>query len=174
MLATALLLTLAAPAALAADPLAPVRQGMLQCYDPVPAQKLCRAIGAYEFGPDGSILNTAETRLQDSPAIIMFARSKVVLRDGKECSVEAVKPTDIDRIEIDGQPLPPDALETVRTQIVAGLPEILTGGQPLCSTYPAKADGPMQVTVEVGGVAHPELTSTVLWVRPADGWKVTP
>lgn len=170
MLATALLLTLAA----ASDPLGPARQGMVQCYDPVPAQQLCRAIGAYEFKADGSVLNTAETRLQDSPAIVMFAHSEVVIRDGKECSLDAVKPTDIDRIEIEGQPLPADALETVRAQIVAELPEMLTSGQPLCSTYPAHTDGPMTVTVEIGGIAHPELTATVQWVNPADGWKVTP
>ncbi|NBW06794.1 MAG: hypothetical protein EBR82_02075 [Caulobacteraceae bacterium] len=169
MLATALLLTLAA-----SDPLAPARQGMVQCYDPDTARKLCRAMGFYEFGADGAILNRAETRLQDAPVIVMFAHSTVVIRDGKECSVEPIRPADIDRIEIDGQPLPTDALGPVRAQIVAGLPDMLKGDQPLCSTYPAKTDGPMQVTVDVGGVAHPELTSTVLWVRPADGWKVRP
>jgi len=170
MLATALLLTLAA----ASDPLAPARRGQVQCYDPVPAQKLCRAIGAYEFGADGSIVNLARTRLQDSPVIIMFARSKVVIRDGKECSVEDLKASDIEKIEIDGQPLPAAALEAVRPQIIAGLPDVLKSGQPLCSTYPAQADGSMSVTVEIGGVAHPELTSTVLWVNPADGWTVVP
>lgn len=170
MLATALLLTLAA----AADPLAPARQGQVQCYDPVPARKLCRAIGAYEFAADGSISNLATTRLQDAPVIIMFARSPVVVRDGKECSVEDLKATDIEKIEIDGQPLPAAALDAVRPQIIAGLPDVLKTGQPLCSTYPAQTDSPMSVTVEIGGVAHPELTATVLWVNPADGWTVVP
>jgi hypothetical protein len=32
----------------------------------------------------------------------------------------------------------------------------------------------MTATVDVGGVAHPELTATVQWVNPADGWTVTP
>lgn len=169
MLATALLLTFAT-----SDPLAPARQGQVQCYDPVPAQKLCRAIGSYAFGADGSITSLARTRLQDTPVIIMSARSKVVIRDGKECSVEDLKATDIEKIEIDGQPLPPPALEAVRPQIIAGLPDVLKSGQPLCSTYPARTDGPMTVTVEIGGVAHPELTATVQWVNPAEGWTVTP
>jgi hypothetical protein len=170
MLATALLLTLAATA----DPLAPARQGQVQCYDPVPAQKLCRAIGSYAFGADGSIISLAMTRLQDAPVIVMFARNRVVIRDGKECSVEDLKAADIEKIEIDGQPLPAAALDAVRPQIIAGLPDVLKSGQPLCSTYPAGTEGAMTVTVEVGGVAHPELTATVLWVNPADGWKVVP
>lgn len=169
MLATALLLTLAA-----SDPLAPARQGLVQCYDPDAARKLCRAIGSYEFGADGAIVSLARTRLQDSPAIVMFARSRVVIRDGKECSLGDLKETDIEKIEVNGQPLDDATLAVARTQIVAGLPDFMKGGQPLCSTYPARTDAAMTVTVEIGGVAHPELTATVLWVNPADGWTVTP
>jgi hypothetical protein len=170
MLATALLLTLAA----ASDPLAPARRGQVQCYDPVPAQKLCRAIGSYAFAPDGGIVSLAETRLQDSPVIVMFARNTVVIRDGKECSNGDLKESDIEKVEVNGQPVDAATLAVVRTQIVSSLPDFMKSGQPLCSTYPASADGPMTVTVEVGGVAHPELTATVQWVNPADGWKVTP
>ncbi|QTC93013.1 hypothetical protein [Brevundimonas goettingensis] len=170
MLATALLLTLAA----ASDPLAPARQGQVQCYDPLPAQKLCRAIGSYAFGADGTITSLAETRLQDSPVIVMFARSAVVIRDGKECSNGDLKEADIEKIEIDGQPLPAAALAQVRPQIIAGLPDFMKGGEPLCSAYAANADGTMTATADVGGVAHPELTATVMWVNPADGWKVVP
>jgi hypothetical protein len=170
MLATALLLTLAATA----DPLAPARQGQVQCYDPVPAQKLCRAIGSYEFGADGSISNLATTRLQDSPAIVMFARSPVVIRDGKECSVGPLKPEDIEKIEVNGQPLDAATLTIARGQIVAGLPDFLKSGQLLCSAYAPGADGTTTATVDIGGVAHPELTATILWVNPAEGWKVVP
>jgi hypothetical protein len=169
MLATALLLTLAA-----SDPLAPARQGQVQCYDPDPARKTCRAIGSYTFAADGSISNLAMTRLQDAPVIVMFARSAVVIRDGKECSVGDLKAKDIGKIEIDGQPLPPAALAQVGPAIIAGLPDFMKSGQPLCSAYAANPDGTLTATADVGGVAHPELTATVQWVNPADGWTVTP
>lgn len=170
MLATALLMSLA----VTTDPLAPARRGLVQCYDPVPAQKLCRAIGSYTYVADRPISNLAVTRLQDSPAIVMFARSAVVVRDGKECSVGALKESDIEKIEVDGQPLDAATLATARTQIVAGLPDFMKTDQPLCSSYAANADGTMTATVDIGGVAHPELTATVQWVNPAEGWKVVP
>lgn len=167
---TALLVTLAA----LADPLAPAREGQVQCYSPVPAQKLCSAIGSYEFAADGTISNLAMNRIQDDPPIVMFARSPVIVRDGKECSTHALRETDIEKIEVAGRPLDAATLALVRSQILAGLPDFMKGDQPLCSTYTAKPDGSLSATVEVGGVPHPELTSTVLWVKPSEGWSVVP
>ena len=158
----------------ATDPLAPARAGQVQCYDPVPAQKLCRAIGSYDFAADGTISNLAVTRIQDTPAIVMFARSPVLLKDDKECSAGALKETDIEKIEVDGQPLDAATLSIARGQIIASLPDFMTTGEALCSAYSANADGTMSATVDVGGVAHPELTATVRWVDPAEGWKVVP
>jgi hypothetical protein len=160
--------------AAATDPLAPARAGQVQCYDPVPAQKLCRAMGSYDFAADGTISNLAVTRIQDAPAIVMFARSPVVLKDDKECSAGALKETDIEKIEVNGQPLDAATLAVARGQIVAALPDFMKTGEPLCSAYSPNPDGTMSATVDVGGVAHPELTATVRWVDPAEGWKVTP
>jgi hypothetical protein len=160
--------------AAAADPLAPARAGQVQCYDPVPAQKLCRAMGSYAFAADGTISNLAVTRIQDSPAIVMFARSPVVLKGDKECSAGALKATDIERIEVDGQALDAATLAVARGQIVAALPDFMKTGEPLCSAYAHGADGALTATVDVGGVAHPELTATVRWVDPAEGWTVVP
>ena len=157
-----------------ADPLAPARAGQVQCYDPVPAQKLCRAIGSYDFAADGTISNLAVTRIQDAPAIVMFARSPVVLKDDKECSAGALKETDIEKIEVNGQPLDAATLSIARGQIVAALPDFMKTGDALCSAYSPNPDGTMSATVDVGGVAHPELTATVRWVDPAEGWKVVP
>lgn len=158
----------------ATDPLAPAHAGQVQCYDPLPAQKLCRAIGSYDFATDGTISNLAVTRIQDTPAIVMFARSPVVLKDDKECSASALKETDIEKIEVNGQPLDTATLAVARGQIVAALPDFMKTGEALCSAYTPHADGTMSATVDVGGVAHPELTATVRWVDPAEGWKVVP
>jgi hypothetical protein len=160
--------------AAATDPLAPARAGLVQCYDPVPAQKLCRAMGSYDFAADGTISNLAVTRIQDAPAIVMFARSPVVLRDDKECSAGAIKESDIEKIEVNGQALDAATLAIARGQIVAALPDFMKTGEALCSAYAPNADGTLSATVDVGGVAHPELTATVMWVNPLEGWKVVP
>lgn len=157
-----------------ADPLAPARAGQVQCYDPVPAQKLCRAIGSYEFAADGTISNLAVTRIQDAPPIVMFARSAVALKGDKECSVNPLNEADIERIEVAGQPLDAATLALARGQIVAALPDFMKTGEPLCSAYSSNSDGSLSATVDIGGVPHPELTATVRWVDLADGWKVTP
>lgn len=166
--------TLLLSVAVLADPLAPARQGQVQCYEPVQAQKLCRAIGSYVFARDGSISNLATTRIQDSPPIVMFARSPVVISEGRECSARAPKDTDIERIEVAGQPLDGATLAIARSQIAGSAPDFIRNGQSLCSNYAPNVDGTLTATVDIDGVPHPELTATVLWVNPADGWKVTP
>ena len=160
--------------AAATDPLAPARGSHVQCYDPVPAQRLCRAIGSYAFAADGTISNLAVNRLQDSPTVVMFARSPVVIRGDRVCSVGALNGADIERIEVDGRPLDDATLVLARGQIMASLPDSMKTGQPLCSAYAPNPDGTVSATVYVGDVAHPELNATVMWVNPAQGWTVVP
>ena len=170
MLITSLLLAAAA----LADPLAPARQGQVQCYDPQPAKKLCRAIGSYEFAADGSIVNLGQTRISEEPPIVMFARGPVVVRGGQECAEGGLREEMIERIEVAGQPLDAGTLAVARSQIVASLPDYMRSSGSLCSSYAAKPDGTLSATVDIDGVARPELTATVLWVRPDEDWTVVP
>lgn len=168
-----MMITLAALALAAqSDPLAPARDGMVQCYDPAPAEKRCRAMGSYEFLPDGTIMSLSANRLQDTPPVVMFARSAVALRDGKECTVRPFTAAEIEGVQVAGQPLPDAALAGVRDQIISALPAVMTSGAPMCSTYTANADGTLTATVDIEGVAHPEFTSTLRWVDPAEGWRI--
>ena len=155
------------------DPLAPARDGLVQCYDPVPARKLCRAIGAYAFGADGSIVNTGTNRIQDELPVILISKNPVEVRDGKVCSIGPLTEDDIDRVEVAGRPLAGAALAQARAQIVAAFPPAMRTGS-LCSAYTTNPDGSLTTTVDIGGVAHPDVTSTLLWVEPGEGWTVTP
>ncbi|MBX3478446.1 MAG: hypothetical protein KF910_12605 [Brevundimonas sp.] len=153
-----------------ADPLAPGRAGKVQCYDPVVAEKTCRAIGAYRFGPGDEIWNESQSLLGASPRIVLTGRTRVWVRDGAECARNQNHADEIVGIQVNGVALEDGQYETVRAQIGAALETAMGGGE-LCSTYHANDDGSLRATVTVGGVDRPEFESTVLWVDPAE-WRL--
>lgn len=171
-----ILMTLAvlATAALAdPNPLAPARDGQVQCYTPDVERKTCRAIGSYRFEPDGRIINDAENMLSAEPLIILRARSEVYIRDNAECSSDVFDESHIQEIEVDGAVLEGEELASVRSLIADGMRESIGPGE-YCSTYHPKPDGSLRALVTVDGVPQPEAEDTVLWVRPEDGWRVAP
>lgn len=155
------------------DPLAPARDGLVQCYDPAPAGKLCRAIGAYEFLPDGSIISDGMNRIENDLPVVLFARSRIEVRDGKICSIGPITAADIHRVDVAGQSLDGPALAQARAQIYGALPSAMRSGS-LCSAYTANPDGSLTTTVDIDGVHQSDMGSTVRWVRPGDGWTVIP
>ena len=171
-----ILTTLAVLGALALgdpDPLAPARAGQVQCYEPDITQKTCESIGAYRFEPDGRIFSKAELVIDDDVRIAMIAESEVYIRDGAECASEPLAPEQILSIEIDGEALAGDDLDTLRQDLVTALNEALGDGE-FCSTYHPKPDGSMVVLSTVAGEPRADLTSTARWVRRADGWRLQP
>jgi hypothetical protein len=171
-----ILTTLAASAVLALvdpDPLAPARTGQVQCSEPDVEQKTCESIGSYRFEPDGRIVSKGEIIVHDGARILIIAEDEVYVRDGAECSSDPLAPDQIRSIEIDGEALSGDGLNTLRQELVTALNEALGDGE-LCSTYHPKPDGSMVVLTTVAGQPRADLTSTVRWVRREDGWRLQP
>jgi hypothetical protein len=169
MIPLALLLALATPAPLqAADPLAPAREGRLQCHSPDMARKTCASLAGYTFSADGTILNQAEVLLTPSPVIVMRQEDAVVVRDGAVCGrfggfEDAV-------FTLDGQPAPQVVADTIRAQLAAAFARLGTEG---CTRYAPQGDG-WRAEVSIDGVARPDLNQPVIWVSPADGYAVRP
>ena len=155
------------------DPLAPGRTGQVQCYGPDVEQKTCESIGSYRFEPDGRIINKAENVVSSSPRIVVTAAGEVYVRNGAECTSESATPDHILSVEVNGEPLTGADLDTVRQQIATGMNEAVGEGE-YCSTYHPKPDGSMIALVTVAGQPRPDFTSTVLWVRREDGWRLQP
>lgn len=170
MLLTILVFALAAQDA---DPLAPGRAGMVQCYGPDVSAKTCDAMGAYRFGSDGVIWNDARNRINESPRVVLYATGKVYVRDGAECARPENRAEEITSLEVDGVALQGDEFERLRKQIADGIQETLGDGE-FCSTYHPNPDGSLRAAVTIGGVERPEFESTVLWVDPAEGWTLKP
>ena len=169
MITLALTLALAVPAPLqAADPLAPARDGQLQCHMPDKARKTCAALAGYTFAADGTILNQAEVMMNPSPLIVMRDESPVVVRDGAVCGPlggfeDAV-------FTIEGQPADPATADMIRGQVSAAFRQLGTEG---CTRYAPQGEGWLAEAV-VDGRPRPDLNQTVIWVSPSDGYSVRP
>ncbi len=169
-------MTLAALAMAAAtdpNPLAPARDGQVQCYTPDVERRVCRAIGAYRFEADGRITNDAENMLGADPRIILHASSEVDVKDNAVCASGVFEDRHIHSIEVNGVPLEGELFASVRSEVAARMREAIGPGE-YCSTYHPKPDGVLRALVTVDGVPRPDAEDTVLWVRREDGWRVAP
>jgi hypothetical protein len=170
-----LLMALLALAAAAPDagPLEPARAGLLQCYGPNRANRTCNAIGAYRFEADGVIWNDARNMIMAVPEVVLYASSKVLVRDNAECAASTDLERDITAVEVDGVPLGGEIFQTVRKQIADSRQASIGDGE-YCSTYHPSPDGTLRAVVTLDGVELPAFESTVLWIDPADGWALAP
>ena len=163
-------LAIAAPAA--QDPLAPARDGRVQCYSPDVERQVCRAIGAYRFEADGRIFNDAENMLDTEPLTILRASYEVYVKDNAECVTGGLLARYIQSIEVDGGALDAEALASRASAIEAYWLSTIGPGE-YCSTYHPQPDGSLRAVVTVDGRLR-ESDNTILWVRREDGWRVAP
>lgn len=168
LIAALLSLTLAAHAEI--DPLAQAREGMAQCYSPNKAARTCRALATYAFHADGTITNYAEVLINPEPLIVMRAAGEVHVRDGAECG--ATDPNDIRAFYVDGVAVGADDFAIFR-EVIAEAWATLGEGE-FCTTYLPNPDGTQKALVTIGGVRQPMADDVMLWVNPAEGWKVAP
>lgn len=165
--------SLAATPGHAADlgPLAPAAEGKVQCYRPNEVAKTCESIGAYRVTPDGQILNTAIVLISASPAIVMSTESAVSIKGGQDCGVTLPKHIDAATFEVEGRPADPALTQKLRAQLKARMTAFF--GHETCVAY--VPDGAAWLaTSRIDGVAHPEMDLKVIWVSPADGYRVAP
>lgn len=169
LIAALLSLTIAGPAEI--DPLAPAREGMAQCYTPNKAARTCRALAKYEFHADGTITNYAEVLINPTPLIVMRAEAPVYIEDGAECGV--VSDDDIQEFFMDGAPVPPALQQQLQDAMMAVRAEHIPEGE-YCTVYKPNSDGTLTGVVTIDGEPWPDGEDIVLWVNPAEGWKVAP
>ena len=153
----------------AADPLAPARTGMLQCYAPNTVAKTCQSIAGYVFKADGTITNTAEVLIAPSPITTLKTAEPVIVKSGAVCG----QLSDLHDAEVlvGGQPADPALSAKVRQQLLAAMAPLL--GKEICTFY-LQGNGAMSASATLDGKPAPEMTSTVLWVAPTDGYSVRP
>lgn len=158
------LLILAAATPQAADPLAHARAGMVQCVMPNDTAKKCMGITTYKINADGSFESSTQLLIAPTPLITMTVVSTGAVKDGGLCGPVHKADFDAAKIEMDGQPANEGVASAVRGQVGASVAAM--DGKMGCGTE--AADG--TVTVTLDGVARPEMTQKVKWVKPTDGY----
>lgn len=162
---------LMAAAAASGDTLAPARAGQLQCYNPDTARKTCVALAGYDWAADGSISNRAEVLVSASPLITATTRTPIVLRDGAICGPLRREDFQGATISMDGKPASPELTQKVRDGMSGAMASAI--GKEICTTYVPEGQG-FAAKVTLDGVAHPEMAAKVIWVRPDEGYRVSP
>ena len=159
------------PAAHAIDlgPLAQAADGKVQCYSPNTAAKSCQSIGAFRVTPAGVIENEATVMVSSSPLVVMTTRSAVQIKGGGDCGVLRASDIASASFLLEGRPAAPDRTAALRTSMLNTMRPMI--GHEICVFYRPQGEA-FLATSTVDSRPRPEMDQKVLWVSPADGWKV--
>ncbi|CAN5469526.1 hypothetical protein BH10PSE14_BH10PSE14_27380 [soil metagenome] len=163
-----LLLLLAAALGLD-DPLAPAAAGKLQCHSPDVANKTCKSIASYQTGTDGVIRNTARLPLANEPPVALTLVSTVTVRDGAVCGFIAASDFDRGVIDVNGQALAAEKAQPIVAKVAAAMASFI--GKEICTRYTANGAA-LMAHATIDGVAQPAFDQPVIWVDPAEGYRV--
>ena len=161
-----------APAAAPRDPLAPALAGQVECYVPNVQRRVCRSIGAYARQSNGVMHNTAIVLISASPLGTMETTGPVQVKGQRVCSTPSPRDVAVARFRIDGKPVEAGRAEALRQDVAGDMKAIF--GHEVCTSYAPGKDGALVAQVSVDGKRAPKLDLPVLWVSPADGYRVAP
>ena len=170
LIVAALVLTAVTPALAAdADPLAQGRAGKAQCFTPDVKAKTCRQIVTFTFGPGGAIETHASTAMNDN--LIMHHGGVVTLKGGAVCRRLAAEDMDRATFSLGGKPASAADTQALRAEVKQEYAGML--GKELCTSY--KPQGRLfAASLTMDGVPQGDVSDTVLWVNPKDGYKLVP
>jgi len=165
-----LIIAAAAPAVAAdADPLAPGRVGKAQCFTPNLEAKTCRQIVTFTFGPAGSIETRASTAMNDN--LVMHHGGAVTIKAGAVCRRMAAQDLDRATFSLGGKPASAADTDALRAQVKKEYADMM--GKELCTSY-KRAGRLFAASMTVDGVPQTDVSDTVLWVNPKDGYRLVP
>jgi hypothetical protein len=167
----ALLAAATAVAAPLPEPIAQADAGQAQCYTPNIAAKTCASLSTYRRRADGGIDNIASVLLTNSPVLIMTTVQDVTANIGRVCGALSGADIATARFTLSGADVGEAKAAGLRAQLTRVFAEILD--HMVCTTYVPDGSG-FVAHITFDGVPRPGLDQRVIWVTPADGWKVAP
>jgi len=170
MIAAFALLLLAGPTAEFPDPIGPAAQGKLQCHLPDRARHTCQSLAGYRPDGKGGFLNSAEVLIAPQASLVMRTVTPVVIRDGAICGPLGREAIGKAEFLVDGAVLDAEKTASLRTTILESWAAMLD--HEVCTRYTVNGDHL---------VAHPAVdgmpdaaTMDLIWVSPAEGYRVAP
>ncbi|TGX56132.1 hypothetical protein E5A73_03265 [Sphingomonas gei] len=168
LLLAGLLAGQSAPAA-SADPLAPAREGKLRCIAPNAARLTCHAIIRYKVDSDGDFDATVTGLVSRDSTVLLRYKTFGRVEQGGVCAMMRTSDFQNGTLLSSGRPLAPNADNAIRLQVLGAVQPIQ--GKKRCYLDRTE-DGVTRSVVTLDGVVHPELSQTVTWVAPGEGYAV--
>ncbi len=153
-----------------ANPLGPVASGLVQCYAPDVAKKTCASLSEYRDNGDGSYANIASVLISATPPAVLKTITPVKVVDGAICGQIRQEDITAGTLTINGSLYAADAAAPILAKVATGMSSLY--GHDICTSY--SQDGKvLTAKVTFDGNPHPP-DNAVVWVDPADGYKVAP
>lgn len=152
-----------------ADPLAPAREGKLECVTPNPATKTCMAMSSYAAQPDGSWKTT--TTVMIAPAPLTTMETTTVLRAEGDAVCGTVLEADFKAAKFvsGGTPLTAEQAAPISSQLLAAIAPLV--GKKACSRMVPDGEA-IKTEATLDGAPAPYLNQRLIWVKPSDGYRV--
>ncbi|MBS0297763.1 MAG: hypothetical protein JSR45_15745 [Proteobacteria bacterium] len=168
---TALFCLAALPAAAApADPLGPAHAGKVQCFQPNMIRKTCHSIGAYSF-EGGRIANRAQILIPAQIPLVMTLTSPVTIRGQAVCGAIRAQDFTTATFTANDQAVTEDSTKRLREALASAMAAMV--GKEVCTTLTGSGEN-LRAEATIDGAPKPELGQDVMWVAPADGYRVAP
>ncbi len=173
-MALALIVYLAAtgvPAQALMDPLAPARAGQLQCHQPDEARKTCRSIASYREVGEGRYSNTAIVLIAGEGPTTLETTTSVHVVDGAICGPVHAADIRKGKLSVAGRDADSAQASSTLEQVASSFAAM--AGKEICTSYEPTAGG-LIAKVKLGGTYVAAWDQHVIWVNPADGYRVSP
>lgn len=153
----------------APDPLAPAREGKLQCTAPNLAKKKCLAMSRYTPLASGGYRNTTTVIISAEPLITMEIAADATVDGGAVCGILRHEDILAATIAVGGQTMSTADAAPLIDRMANGMKDSF--GKKVCTRF--RAEGDVMVSeAEIDGTPQPDMTLKFLWVRPEDGYTV--
>jgi hypothetical protein len=156
-------------AAADADPLEPGRAGKAQCFTPDAKAKTCRQIVTFTFGRGGAIETHASTAMNEN--IVMHHGGRVTLKGGAVCRRIGAEDMDHAAFTLGGKPASAADTKALRAEVKKEYAGII--GKELCTRYQQQG-AVFAASLTMDGVDQTDVSDTVVWVNPKDGYRLVP
>lgn len=169
MIASLLLLAATAAAGQTADPVAPARQGKIQCVLPNQDKKTCLGMTSYRISGDG-YESATRLFLAPTPLITMEIRTRGTVKDGQFCETISLADFQNGKVLVNGAPADEATSSAVKSQMAAAVSSL--DGKASCTAIKPAEGGLLLNELTIDGAVRSDLSQKFVWVGDKDGYKL--
>ena len=152
-----------------ANPVALAEKGQLQCYRPDVRKKTCQAIASYRRTGPGTYDNKALVPL--SANATLETHTPVVIKAGAVCGYVRSQDTLAGTLRIDGSIAEPEKAKPILERVAQAMTPMAE--KEICTKYEPSGTA-LTAKIFIGGTYRPDQDEAVKWIKPAEGYTVTP